>query len=83
MWIGSRVKNLENHLEILGGGGCAGAKQVSDGAIALLSPALAPPLLVSNLTTWYFKLLVEPNLCWFELAASNFHFILPSANAVT
>ncbi len=32
MRVTQRVKKQENHLEILGGG-CAGAKQVRDGAI--------------------------------------------------
>ncbi len=45
MRVTPRVKKQENHLEILGGGGCcAGAKQVRDGAIALSRPALVPPL---------------------------------------
>ncbi len=41
------IKKQEIHLEILGGG-CARAKQVSDGAIAPSSPALAPPLAISE-----------------------------------
>ncbi len=32
MRVTQRVKRQENDLEILGGGGCAGAKQVSDEA---------------------------------------------------
>ncbi len=47
MRVTPRVKKQENHLEMLwegGGGSCAGAKQVRDGAIALSGPALVPPL---------------------------------------
>ncbi len=46
MRVTPRVKKQENNLEILGGGGgsCAGAKQVCNGAIALSGPALVPPL---------------------------------------
>ncbi len=41
MRVTQRVKKQENHLEILGGA-------VSDGAIALSSPALVPPLLATK-----------------------------------
>ncbi len=46
MRVTPRVKNRKIIWKSWGGGGgcCAGAKQVRDGAIALSRPALVPPL---------------------------------------
>ncbi len=44
MRVTPRVKKQENNLEMLGD--CPGANQVSDGATAPSSPALAPPLIL-------------------------------------
>ncbi len=54
-------------------------QQVCDQIGAFTTSIRAP-----NITTrWYFKLLVQPNLRWFELAASSFRIVLPLVSTVT